>query len=89
MADRTGATVYTRLEDALADAEVDAVDIMLPHALHEAAAVLAFKAARISVIRGIIASLVCRVQAIWSWCDLWLIVERPFSGGPAGAGPDG
>ena len=64
MADRTGATVYTRLEDALADAEVDAVDIMLPHALHEAAAVLAFKAARISVIRGIIASLVCRVQAI-------------------------
>ncbi len=46
MAQRTGATAYTQLEDALADAGVDAVDIMLPHALHERAALLAFEAGR-------------------------------------------
>ena len=34
-------------------------------------------------------SLVCPVQAISPWRDVWLIVEQPFSGGPEGAAPDG
>lgn len=46
IAERTGATAYTRLEDALADPHVDAVDIMLPHSMHEAAAVLALEAGK-------------------------------------------
>ena len=33
-------------------------------------------------------SLVCPVQAILSWRDLSLIVERPFTRGSEGAGPD-
>lgn len=42
----TGAEVYTSLDRALADGDFDAVDLMLPHALHEAVALRAFEAGR-------------------------------------------
>lgn len=46
MAEQTGATPFTSLEIALAQGNFDAVDIMLPHALHEEAAVRAFAASK-------------------------------------------
>jgi len=42
MAAQTGGQPFTSLESALAQGDFDAVDIMLPHNLHEEAAVLAF-----------------------------------------------
>jgi len=39
-----GAAVFTSLEDALARGDFDAVDLMLPHDMHEAAAVACFAA---------------------------------------------
>ncbi len=44
MAAQTGARAFASIEDAMAHADVDAVDIMLPHDLHEAAALCAFAA---------------------------------------------
>ncbi|MCH8890867.1 MAG: Gfo/Idh/MocA family oxidoreductase [Myxococcales bacterium] len=41
VAEQTGAAVYTSLEQALAEGDFDAVDLMLPHDLHEEAAVAA------------------------------------------------
>ena len=35
MAERTGAKAYASLADALAEGDFDAVDLMLPHDLHE------------------------------------------------------
>ena len=46
LAERTGATPYESLADALAAGGFDAVDIMLPHDVHEAAAVAAFAAGK-------------------------------------------
>ena len=46
LADEMGAAVFPSLEDALAHGNFDAVDIMLPHDLHEEAAVRCFEAGR-------------------------------------------
>ena len=46
MADRTGAVPYTDIDRALKRGDFDAVDIMLPHALHEYAAMAAFRAGK-------------------------------------------
>ncbi|MEM7015812.1 MAG: Gfo/Idh/MocA family oxidoreductase [Pseudomonadota bacterium] len=43
-AERTGAQPFNSLETALAEGDFDAVDIMLPHNLHETAAAAAFDA---------------------------------------------
>ena len=40
VAEQTGAAVYSSLEQALAEGDFDAVDLMLPHHLHEEAATL-------------------------------------------------
>jgi predicted dehydrogenase len=45
-AQRTGARAFTSLDDALASDTFDAVDVMLPHHLHEAAATACFAAGR-------------------------------------------
>jgi UDP-N-acetyl-2-amino-2-deoxyglucuronate dehydrogenase len=42
----TGAHVFTTLEQALAEGQFDAVDIMLPHHLHESTAVTSFEAGK-------------------------------------------
>jgi len=44
MAQQTGARAFTSLREALAEGAFDAVDIMLPHDQHEAAAVACFEA---------------------------------------------
>lgn len=44
MAALTGATPFGRLDDALAGGGIDAVDLMLPHSVHEAVAIQAFEA---------------------------------------------
>lgn len=44
MAAATGATAYTSLEDAIASGTFDAVDLMLPHHLHEAITLRCFEA---------------------------------------------
>lgn len=46
MAEQTGGQAFTSLETALAEGDFSAVDIMLPHILHEDAAVMAFKAGK-------------------------------------------
>ncbi len=46
MAAQTGATPFPSLDEALAHGDFDAVDILLPHALHEEAAVCAFAAGK-------------------------------------------
>ncbi len=46
VAEQTGAAVYSSLEQALAEGDFDAVDLMLPHHLHEEAAVAAFEAGK-------------------------------------------
>ena len=46
MADATGAQVYDTLEAALDQGDFEAVDIMLPHNMHEQAAILAFQAGK-------------------------------------------
>lgn len=46
MAEQTGAQPFTSLEAALEQGDFDAVDIMLPHNLHEEAATLAFAAGK-------------------------------------------
>ena len=54
-AERTGAPAYGTLDEALADGDFDAVDIMLPHDLHEAAAVKCFEAGKHVVLEKPIA----------------------------------
>lgn len=44
--EQTGAQIFATLEEALPDGDFDAVDIMLPHHLHEIAAVAAFSAGK-------------------------------------------
>ncbi len=46
MAEQTGGVSYTSLEAALEQEDLAAVDIMLPHHLHEQAALLAFEAGK-------------------------------------------
>jgi predicted dehydrogenase len=46
MADATGALAFASFDEALAGADFDAIDIMLPHDLHEAAAIAAFAAGK-------------------------------------------
>ncbi len=46
MAERTGAVAFSSLDEALTKGEFDAVDLMLPHDLHESAAVRAFAAGK-------------------------------------------
>lgn len=46
MAEQTDARPFTSLEAALAQGDFDAVDILLPHAMHEEAALLAFGAGK-------------------------------------------
>ncbi len=46
IADQTGGRAFASLEDALAWGNFDAVDIMLPHIVHEEAAILAFAAGK-------------------------------------------
>jgi predicted dehydrogenase len=43
---QTGATVFASLEDALERGEFDAVDLMVPHDLHERVAIQAFEAGK-------------------------------------------
>ena len=45
-ADETGGTAYTSLEEALENGDFDAVDLMLPHDLHEQAAIQCFEAGK-------------------------------------------
>ena len=45
-AEETGATAYASLEEALQSGDFDAVDIMVPHHLHEELALLAFSAGK-------------------------------------------
>ncbi len=46
MAERTGAPAFTSLTQALADGDFDAVDLMLPHDLHERATLDSFEAGK-------------------------------------------
>ncbi len=46
VAKQTGAQVFTSLPEALANGDFNAVDIMLPHDLHEEAAVASFRASK-------------------------------------------
>ena len=46
VAAKTGAAVFTSLEEALAHGDFDAVDLMLPHHLHEPVALQAFAAGK-------------------------------------------
>ena len=46
VAEQTGAAVYSSLDQALAEGDFGAVDLMLPHHLHEDAAVAAFEAGK-------------------------------------------
>ena len=46
MAERTGAPAFPSLAAALAEGDFDAVDLMLPHDLHEPAAIAAFEAGK-------------------------------------------
>lgn len=46
LAEQTGAQPFTSLEAALAEGDFDAVDIMLPHILHEEVAIQAFEAGK-------------------------------------------
>ena len=46
MAERTGAPAFRSLSAALAEGDFDAVDLMLPHDLHEPAAIAAFEAGK-------------------------------------------
>jgi len=46
MSDRTGASAYSSLSDALEQGSFDAVDLMLPHDLHEEAAIESFRAGK-------------------------------------------
>jgi UDP-N-acetyl-2-amino-2-deoxyglucuronate dehydrogenase len=45
-ADETGAQAFSSLDEALAQGDFDAVDIMLPHDLHEETAIRCFKAGK-------------------------------------------
>jgi predicted dehydrogenase len=46
MAEQTGAQPFTSLETALEQSDFDAVDIMLPHHIHEEIAIASFKAGK-------------------------------------------
>jgi UDP-N-acetyl-2-amino-2-deoxyglucuronate dehydrogenase len=46
IANQTGARVYSTLQQALNEGDFQAVDIMLPHSLHEQAAIIAFEAGK-------------------------------------------
>ena len=46
MGDRVGVPAFTSLSDALASGDFDAVDLMLPHDLHEEAALASFEAGK-------------------------------------------
>ena len=46
MSERTGAAAYSSLSQALSEGSFDAVDLMLPHDLHEEAAIEAFGAGK-------------------------------------------
>ena len=46
LAAQTGATAFTSLEDALENGDFEAVDIMLPHDLHEWAAITCLEAGK-------------------------------------------
>lgn len=46
VAEQTGAAVYASLEQALAEGDFDAVDLMLPHQLHEEAAIACLRAGK-------------------------------------------
>tara|TARA_B100000953_G_scaffold379_1_gene373 strand:+ start:1072 stop:2094 length:1023 start_codon:yes stop_codon:yes gene_type:complete len=46
MSERTGAAAYSSLSEALVRGSFDAVDLMLPHDLHEEAAIKAFRAGK-------------------------------------------
>ena len=46
MAERTGAQAFSSLSAALSEGDFDAVDLMLPHDLHEPAALAAFEAGK-------------------------------------------
>ena len=55
MAERTGAVAFTSLADALAEGDFDAVDLMLPHDLHEEHAAQTFAAGKHLVLEKPIA----------------------------------
>ena len=55
MAERTGAAAFTSLADALAEGDFDAVDLMLPHDLHEEYAAETFAAGKHLVLEKPIA----------------------------------
>ncbi len=55
MAERTGAVAFTSLADALAEGDFDAVDLMLPHDLHEEFAAQVFAAGKHLVLEKPIA----------------------------------
>ncbi|MDA0708694.1 MAG: Gfo/Idh/MocA family oxidoreductase [bacterium] len=66
MAKQTGATPFASLEEALAHGDFEAVDILLPHALHEEAAVLAFAAGKHVVLEKPMAHNLASAQRILS-----------------------
>ena len=55
MAEQTGGQAFTSLEMALAEGDFAAVDIMLPHHMHEEAAVRSFAAGKHVVLEKPIA----------------------------------
>ena len=64
VADRFGAAVFADLDDALARGDFDAVDIMLPHDLHETAAMAVFRAGRHLLLEKPIAANVAAAHRI-------------------------
>jgi UDP-N-acetyl-2-amino-2-deoxyglucuronate dehydrogenase len=64
MAKQTGGQPFTSLESALAEGDFDAVDIMLPHNLHETAATLAFDAGKHVVLEKPMATTVAGCEEI-------------------------
>ena len=65
MAERTGAAAFTSLADALAEGDFDAVDLMLPHDLHEEYAAATFAAGKHLVLEKPIAPDVAAAERIF------------------------
>ena len=100
MARRTGARSFCRLDDALRSGDFGAVDIMLPHALHEQAALLAFAAGKHVILEKPMATSVescarilsaaCAAKTVFMVAEqsqYWpdaLLVQRQISDGAIG-----
>jgi len=80
MAGDTGATAFTSFDDALASGTFEAVDLMLPHQLHEPLAVQAFEAGQHVLLEKPMAPTVdaCeRILAAWRKTDrVFMVAEN-------------